>query len=312
MQNFLQFLIKNQHLRDRSPDKGSDGFTMIELLVGAIMAFLIITPLLGFVVSILNDDRREEIKANAEYELQAAVDFISEDLSQAFYIYDKEDGDEKEDKRVDEGVGPLPDRGTPILVFWKRHRLPDSYPPISNNGEPSINPIDCESEEDDCDDTYVNALVAYYLIDGDRDRTWCQPYGNGDNCPKRIVRYLIYDGLKNRYGLDYQDGQLKDTQQREDGYNQNFDLSLLLKKDDPLAEEQAKKNVTTGEFPAPQVLVNYIDEFTLDEVGNHQVVKFTIRSNALRRIDAFVDECPDEETSFCPKASVRVEGLEIR
>ena len=237
MKNFLQFLIKNQHLRDRSPDQGSDGFTMIELLVGAIMAFLIITPLLGFVVNILNDDLREEVKATTEYELQAAVDFISEDLSQAFYIYDKEEGDEEEDKRVDKGVGNLPDGGTPILVFWKRHRLPDSYPPISNNGEPSINPIQCDPDVDDCDDTYVNALVAYYLIDDDND-IWCQPLG--DPCPKRIVRYLIHDGLKNRYGLDYQDGQLKDSQKRVAGYNQDFDLSLLLKKDNQAAEEQDK------------------------------------------------------------------------
>jgi hypothetical protein len=31
--------------------------TLVELLVGAIMAFLIITPMLGFVVDMLNTDR---------------------------------------------------------------------------------------------------------------------------------------------------------------------------------------------------------------------------------------------------------------
>jgi hypothetical protein len=36
----------------------------------------------------LNTDRREQVKSNTEQDIQAAVDFIAQDLSQAIYIYD--------------------------------------------------------------------------------------------------------------------------------------------------------------------------------------------------------------------------------
>ena len=36
------------------------GFTMAELLVASIMAVLVITPILGFMVNLLNTDRQEQ------------------------------------------------------------------------------------------------------------------------------------------------------------------------------------------------------------------------------------------------------------
>ena len=93
----LQLLLKTRsRSKPSEPTHSTDGFTMIELLVGAIVAFLIIGPLLGFVVNILNDDSREQVKTTTDYELQAAVDFISEDLSQAYYIYNPDQIEEIE------------------------------------------------------------------------------------------------------------------------------------------------------------------------------------------------------------------------
>jgi hypothetical protein len=37
------------------------------------MAFLIITPMLAFVVDMLNTDRREQVKSNTEQDIQAAL-----------------------------------------------------------------------------------------------------------------------------------------------------------------------------------------------------------------------------------------------
>ncbi len=89
MKSLLRLLLKSQHQRNRSgPTQTEKGMTLVELLVGAIMAFLIITPMLGFVVDMLNTDRREQVKSNTEQDLQATADFISQDLSQAIYIYD--------------------------------------------------------------------------------------------------------------------------------------------------------------------------------------------------------------------------------
>src|SRR4028119_5587 len=89
MKILLRLLLKSQHQRNRSvPAKTEQGMTLVELLVGSIMAFLIITPMLAFVVDMLNTDRREQVKSNTEQDIQAAVDFIAQDLSQAIYIYD--------------------------------------------------------------------------------------------------------------------------------------------------------------------------------------------------------------------------------
>jgi Tfp pilus assembly protein PilW len=74
MKTLLRLLLKSQH--QRKPLRAAQtekGMTLVELLVGAIMAFLIITPMLGFVVDMLNTDRREQVKSNTEQDIQAAV-----------------------------------------------------------------------------------------------------------------------------------------------------------------------------------------------------------------------------------------------
>jgi Tfp pilus assembly protein PilW len=86
MKNILLFLLKNCSKSSSSQTQvTTKGFTMIELLIGAIMAFLIITPLMGFVVDLLNDDNRETAKTAGEQEIQAALDFIAEDVGQALH-----------------------------------------------------------------------------------------------------------------------------------------------------------------------------------------------------------------------------------
>ena len=90
MSIFLKLLLKHQ-VRS-SPAKFDQnhkikGMTMIELLVGTIIAFIVITPLMGMVIGLLNDDQRESAKANTEEEIQSALDYIGEDVSQALYIY---------------------------------------------------------------------------------------------------------------------------------------------------------------------------------------------------------------------------------
>lgn len=87
MVSTLKFLIKSQLKRSRLVQQ-VNGFTMIELLIAMILAFLIITPLLGFMVNIMDTDRKEQAKANSEQEIQAALDYIARDLQQAIYIYD--------------------------------------------------------------------------------------------------------------------------------------------------------------------------------------------------------------------------------
>ena len=256
MKTLLRLLLKSQHQRNRSgPAQTEKGMTLVELLVGAIMAFLIITPMLGFVVDMLNTDRREQVKSNTEQDLQAAVDFIAQDLSQAIYIYDQV-GITTLNATTQLPPPPLNTTGTPILVFWKRQQIKNAVPV---NKELTGAPIDCVPDvrpgtAGECNDTYVLSLVAYYQIkDTTPNSTWCQP--SGGPCPTRIARYEIRDGVKNPNSLDptdpyYYDANDENQYAPNEAFHPSFDISKPL------------VNVTNGPgttFKPHQVLVNYID-----------------------------------------------------
>jgi type II secretory pathway pseudopilin PulG len=258
MKTLLRLLIKSQHQRNRSgSDKTDKGMTLIELLVGAIMAFLIITPMIGFVVNMLNTDRREQVKSNTEQDIQAALDFIAQDLSQAIYIYDNNPALTNTLTTTATGIPALlagnfiPPRDqnkTPILVFWKRELIENSMPV-----RPGEEPNDCQltptGATTNCNDTYVLALVAYYQV-RDTNAIWCQP--SGGTCPTRIVRYQIKDGLRDPYSTDPSKPYFTNVskpQEPSDAFNPSFDIS------------NPTKSVTNPNAPwdPPEVLVNYID-----------------------------------------------------
>ncbi|WP_338422923.1 hypothetical protein [Anabaena sphaerica] len=66
--NTLKFILTNKikYLKVVQP---INGFTLIELLVGLVMAFIIITSLLGFMITIMETDRKEQAKATSEQEI---------------------------------------------------------------------------------------------------------------------------------------------------------------------------------------------------------------------------------------------------
>ncbi|PSB36849.1 hypothetical protein C7B69_04180 [filamentous cyanobacterium Phorm 46] len=349
MKTLLRLLLKTQHQQNRShPTQTEKGMTLVELLVGAIMAFLIITPMLAFVVDMLNTDRREQVKSNTEQDIQAAVDFIAQDLSQAIYIYDNIDinGGTRDGVTVTGIKSQLPDATdttkTPILVFWKRQQIKDA---ISVNTTTPVLPINCnKNNAKDCNDTYVRSLVAYYQIkETDPKSIWCQP--SGGTCPTRIARYEIKEGIR-KPGAPiatpyYGEGEAEKGQQVSQGFNPDFDLS------------KPTENVTKGAaFPPEQVLVNYLDHNTanvpqppdckialgvtdpagttiksedllitdklthsfyacVDTSDNKNLARVTIRGNSLRRLqtDAKYDA---SKSAFFPTASVQVQGRGAR
>ncbi len=258
MKILLRLLLKSQHQRNHSkPAQTEKGMTLIELLIGTVMAFLIITPMLGFVVDMLNTDRREQIKTNTEQDIQAAVDFIAQDLSQAIYIYDNNPATTSTPTTTPTGIPallagnfiPTNPNQTPILVFWKRQILKNSLPRTAG-----VQPSSCNSTNP-CNDTYVLSLVAYYQIqETDPNSIWCQP--SGRPCPTRIVRYQIQDGVRDPNSTNPDPSQRYFTsQQPSKAFNagsttqQGFNLS------------RPTERVTTGgaNFDNQQVLVNYID-----------------------------------------------------
>ncbi|MGH8001871.1 MAG: hormogonium polysaccharide secretion pseudopilin HpsC, partial [Brasilonema sp.] len=142
-----------------------NGFTLVELLVGIVIATIVITPLLGFMINIMTTERQEQAKANTEQEIKAALDYIARDLKQSVYIYDA-DGINAIRKQ-------LPRYGDknkffPVLVFWKRQIISKESSKMEN-------------------DILFYSLVAYYLIK-DNDSTWSKA--------ARIGRFQIRDGYE--------------------------------------------------------------------------------------------------------------------
>ncbi|CBN57283.1 MULTISPECIES: hormogonium polysaccharide secretion pseudopilin HpsC [Kamptonema] len=335
MKSLLRLLLKTHFKPNCSKvDRTVSGFTLIELLVAMIITFLILTPLLGFVVDVLNTDRKEQVKSNTEQEIQSALDFIAQDLGQAIYIYDK--------TGVDAILDSLPNatNGTPILVFWKR-QLMRNLLPESTACTPNA------TTGDDClNDTYVYSLVAYYLKQDNTD-IWCQPAGG--TCPARITRYQYRDGII-------------DTTANPPAYFPATDLDRGAEPDDfkpfslsvsgnslqekmnqwPLQEDNGTVP-TISAPPANQVpvLVNYIDTNTVTNVatdteclnalggtasvivsptnGNgfyacvdssKTVARVTIRGSALRKMQSNATY-NSNNSAFFPTASVQVQGLGV-
>jgi hypothetical protein len=138
------------------------------------MAFLVLTPLFGLMISIMNTDEKEQAKTTSEQELQTAIDFITRDLQQAVYIYDSQ-GVTNNYNTIAANSGikdslPTVAGGVPILVFWKQEVVSNVIPTTGPN-----------------DDASVYSLVAYYLINSP-STIWSNT--------ARIARWQIKDGVR--------------------------------------------------------------------------------------------------------------------
>ncbi|WP_287266569.1 hormogonium polysaccharide secretion pseudopilin HpsC [Moorena sp. SIO3A2] len=246
MINSLRTLLIHQ-LKNNKPKLNHGGFTLIELLVAMIVAVLIIAPLLRFMITIVDTDRKEQAKTTSEQEIQAAMDYIARDLEQAVYIYDNSgvERDHKEKDANNSGIkNQIPpfakttgcddaNTCTPVLVFWKRKYF-DRTDKVKVQGK------DRNIEElTNGNDTFVYALVAYYLID-DENQTWSNI--------ARIGRFEIHDKVVS------ENDNIGDSEPSP-GFK-DFNLN------EPGSKLKQKLNQWTkeGNYDTPvQILVDYID-----------------------------------------------------
>jgi hypothetical protein len=324
MKNLLLFLLKNCSKSSSSHTQTTTkGFTMIELLIGAIMAFLIITPLMGFVVDLLNDDNREAAKTSGEQEIQAALDFIAEDVGQALHIYDADGVQEL----TEVGNPILPtDQGTPILVFWKRKLREGTVPPL-NSG------LDCDppNPDPDCDDRLVLSLVAYYLRT-DNNQIWCP---EDQNCPARITRYEMEGGGPNRQNPEPDEAFPTDIDLLNDPNNieaegelpqRNYVLinyvdasqdnvpglaneecvTSLGLDDDKLAEIGIESSAAAEE--SFRVIDDDLNSFYACVNSFNKTAYVYIRGNSLRRIKANNTEYTENRKAYFPEGSAIIGG----
>ena len=219
------------------------GFTLAELLIGLVMAFLVLTPLFGLMISIMNTDEKEQAKTTSEQELQTAIDFITRDLQQAVYIYDSQGvTNNYSATAANSGIRdslPTVAGGVPILVFWKQEVVSNVIPTTGPN-----------------DDASVYSLVAYYLINSP-STIWSNT--------ARIARWQIKDGVRSPSDSGVTCNSSYNTSIRfVDADNcpspgfKPFDLDM---------NQWQRSGSFTND---PQVLVDYIDQTPNNQTPNNQ------------------------------------------
>jgi hypothetical protein len=240
MMKLLKLFITYQ-LKDSKSRQKTGGFTLLELLIGLILAFIVITPLLGFMISIMNQDRQEQAKAASEQEIQSALNYISRDIDQAIFIYDGKGLPQIEDQL------PTVTSGTPVLVFWKRKLLPKSLPVRGA--------ADC-SDPTRCDDAFVYALVAYYQITGDcTNKNW--------SCTSRIGRVELQGPLDNINNPE-PDGTIRplDNPKPSRGFELfNLNQSNVSELEKAMNNWKSASGINDDENQ-PKILIDYIDQST--------------------------------------------------
>ncbi|MCF3623325.1 hormogonium polysaccharide secretion pseudopilin HpsC [Planktothrix agardhii 1801] len=341
MFSLLQFLVKSRFKNNPIKKPPSiRGYTMIELLVGMIMAFLIITPLMGFVLNLLDDDRKEGVRATTDQELQSAMDYIQEDLRQAFYVYDRTGVQAINNPN---GIEQDKDKRTPILVFWKRTIEKKSRPVVTiKNG--SCSPTGA------LDDSFVYSLVAYYVSTDNPNGIWSDK-------AVRIERLEISDGVQDpcdssKYvsGFLPSDGfqkftQGKETEWKNSGALNAGDRQVLI--DYIHSESQGKDNVLIDEAidkkeksdvdcqnilgseaqlitkylvehppepppkPAPPAAANKVDKtdpgFYVCVNTEKKIVQVNLRGNALARMGEPDPRYSDSKKQFFPRSSTAIQ-----
>ncbi|MUL36942.1 hormogonium polysaccharide secretion pseudopilin HpsC [Gloeocapsopsis dulcis] len=248
MRKSLAFLLQ------QSPQsRKTSGFTLTELLVGMLMASLVITPLFSFTLNIMESDRKEQAKATTEQEIESALDYITQDLEQAIYIYDADGLDNNNSANSSSGIkNQIPPatnaeangcRSTtptcvPVLVFWKR------------DYRPGVLPVSGSSLKDD---TFVYSLVAYYLIKSNSS-IWSNT--------ARIGRFEIRDGVRNPTSPTNSDGTPNFiTNESTSAGFQLFDLSVT---GSSLKEKMNRWTKASGNYTTNVLtLIDYVDQSNL-------------------------------------------------
>lgn len=232
MLGLIKFILIGQLKRPKLAGKNS-GFTLIEVLVAMILAVIVLVPLMGFAINMVDSDRKEQAKSTSDQEIQSALNYISQDLQQAVYIYDGE-GITAIKSQLPQATNTSQ---VPVLVFWKREIRQKVIP---------VKAANC-TDTSKCDDAFVYSLVVYYLIDnGSSQNVWSKNAYS-------IGRVQINGGIKSADG--------KTTYVTADPGYKLYSL-------DGLGTLSAKMNTwtkdTTGNIDskATERLIDYVDKTT--------------------------------------------------
>jgi prepilin-type N-terminal cleavage/methylation domain-containing protein len=224
VRGFKRLIIRMFAIGDRMASRVR-GFTLIELLVAMLIATIIISTMLAFTVNIMETDRREQAKVESQGEVQASLDYISDDMQEAVYIYNS-DGLERTSLQTPRGISdqlPVFANSTPVLGFWKRiYYAPTADVNVgggiskrvgcleygTSTTNTSAGTLSCTDDNGATDPPnathpakgagrYTYSLVVYYLINDN---------SNGTNpawsSAARIGRWELKDGIRSTCQLN--------------------------------------------------------------------------------------------------------------
>jgi Tfp pilus assembly protein PilW len=322
MINSLKFILSTQ-LKRSGINKTISGFTLIELLVAMVMAVLIITPLMAFMINILDGDRKEQAKATSEQEIQAALDYIARDLQQAVYIYDADGVTRNTNTTItSSGIadqippvksapncnptsGTSPSVCTPILVFWKRELIADSVG-ITASTQTGTN----------ADDGFAYSLVAYYLITNPNqttNSTWSREARIGRfqlrgpvNATNVNTTVSVSDSGFNTLPLNKSGASLKEKmnqwQTASGTYTQRVETLI------DYVSTTAPPSASAAPCSSPKLVGSQTSGFFACVDASEVLAQVYIRGNALARLQNNNLASTDNSKSYFPSSSIRVQG----
>ncbi|MDX2214617.1 MAG: prepilin-type N-terminal cleavage/methylation domain-containing protein [Oculatellaceae cyanobacterium bins.114] len=163
------------------------GFTLLELLIVTIIAAGIITGLLYMVIELMGSDQREASRNETQRELQRALDYMTNEMREAVYVYTGEclQGQGALGSSTPPfcpGLTPylpaaLSTESVPVVAFWRQYQIPDvlrNQCGAANN--PALATVPCLT-------THSYGLVVYSLSTANTGSLW--------KGRARITRYAL-------------------------------------------------------------------------------------------------------------------------
>jgi len=330
----LKFILSLQ-LKHISKNDKTSGFTLIELLVAVVIAVLVITPLMLFMMNVLDSDRKEQAKVTTEQEIQAALDYIARDLQQAVYIYDAHgvtrnrnttditlSGIQDQIPPLKSAPGCAPTTGsnpsvcTPVLVFWKREFIANSVGVTSST----------QTTVAQTDDGYAYSLVAYYLITNpnNANSTWSREARIGRFQIRGSVNALNANSKGNTADTGFKSPPLDPNitgatlkermNQWQTGLtaSANYTQQVATLIDFVSTTGPSITTNTAGVCPgtnaSPKLVGNLTTGFYACVDANEVLAQVFIRGNALARVQNNNLNYKNIQKSYFPSASIRVQG----
>jgi prepilin-type N-terminal cleavage/methylation domain-containing protein len=157
---FAMNILRRSRRNQRHPSRSQAGFTLLELLIVTVIGGGLISGLMFIVIELLGTDRRESALTETQREMQLAMNYISDELREAVYVYTGEGLDGLIDRAQ---LGYLEANGsTPVIGFWKQEPFPEQVRNACNS-----------SGVNSCFNAHSYALIIYSLqVGNDPNNIW--------------------------------------------------------------------------------------------------------------------------------------------